>query len=150
MLGTAVHLRYAGRRETVMTADRFEVDTDRLRSAAARLAEIGDRLGHPVESGLRPTGGTPTSPSGDARPGAAAGPDEPLGPMPDPAQLLGDAGLDGWSFGSVLSRLHANWDACVAGLAADYSDHADQLRAAADRYDDTERIIDQVLRGGDS
>lgn len=139
-----------------MTADRFEVDTDRLRSAAARLAEIGDRLGHPVDQGHRPAGGTPTTPTGDARPthrvgGAAPGDaTEQLGPMPDPGQLLGDAGLDGWSFGSVLSRLHASWDACVAGLAADYSDHADQLRAAADRYDDTERIIDQVLRGGDS
>lgn len=137
-----------------MTADRFEVDTDQLRSAAARLAEIGDRLGHPVDQGFSPVGDAATAVRGEASagtgPARAGGSAELPGPMPDPAQLLGDAGLDGWSFGSVLSRLHASWDACVAGLAADYCDHADQLRAAADRYDDTERIIDHVLRGGDS
>ncbi|BCJ37787.1 hypothetical protein Athai_52900 [Actinocatenispora thailandica] len=137
-----------------MTADRFEVDTDQLRSAAARLAEIGDRLGHPVGPGLSPAGDAAAGGAAHPVPGAGTAPTgdpaEPPGPMPDPAELLGDAGLDGWSFGSVLSRLHASWDACVAGLAADYSDHADQLRAAADRYDDAERIIDQVLRGGSS
>jgi|GEM_PF-3818551 len=135
-----------------MTADRFEVDTDQLRSAAARLAEIGARLGAPRPT---PTSDTSTADADGTAASAivesvvgAGGPSVPRGTRPDPAELLDDAGVEGWSFGSALARLHADWDACVAGLAADYSDHADQLRAAADRYDDAERIIDHALRGG--
>ncbi|GAA4201421.1 type VII secretion target [Actinocatenispora rupis] len=105
-----------------MTADRFEVDTDRLRSAAARLAEIGTRLGG----------------ADDHRA------EDPA--LPAPAELLGDAGLSGWSAGAALASLGEHWDASVRGLAAEYSDHADQLRAAADRYDDAERLIQRALR----
>ncbi|HEY3502231.1 MAG TPA: type VII secretion target [Actinocatenispora sp.] len=108
-----------------MTADRFEVDTDQLRSAAARLADIGNVLGAPTEHVAR---------TGDPAP-------------PPPAELLGDTGLTGWSAGAALAHLGEHWDASVRGLAAEYSDHADQLRAAADRYDDAERLIERTLRG---
>jgi hypothetical protein len=85
----------------------FEVDTERLRAAAARLAE-----------GL------------SDRPPAAA----PL-----------DAGLATWSVGPVLARLDHSWSTAVSELAAEYADHADQLRAVADRYDDAERIVLRAL-----
>ncbi len=89
----------------------FEVDTERLRAAAARLAEPPGRLSDQ---------GPPTV--------------EPL-----------DAGLAGWSVGPVLARLDSSWTTAVSELAAEYADHADQLRAVADRYDDAERIVLRAL-----
>ncbi len=120
-----------------MTADRFEVDTDQLRSAAARLTEISTQLGQPGDS---------TDPSDEA---LGAGPDSTPGgavTLPDPSDVLRDTGLDGWSSGSALAALGERWSAAVTGLAAEYADHAEQLRAAAERYDDAERIIEQTLR----
>lgn len=85
----------------------FEVDTERLRAAASRLAE---GLAHRA---------------------------------PKVAPL--DAGLDSWSVGPVLARLDHSWSTAVSELAAEYADHADQLRAVADRYDDAERIVLRAL-----
>jgi hypothetical protein len=90
----------------------FEVDTERLRAAAARLAEAHRLSGHP---------------SGPA----------PAAPL--------DAGLTSWSVGPVLARLDDSWSTAVSELAAEYADHADQLRAVADRYDDAERIVLRAL-----
>ncbi len=119
-----------------MTADRFEVDTDQLRSAAARLTEISTRLGPSADSTDR-SAGTPGTDL-DRPTGGALG-------LPDPVDLLRGAGLDGWSSGSALAELGERWTAAVTGLAAEYADHAEQLRAAAERYDDAERIIEQTL-----
>ena len=89
----------------------FEVDTERLRAAAARLVEgLADRL--------------PAT-------------DQPSRPL--------DAGLASWSVGPVLARLDRSWSTAVNELAAEYADHADQLRAVADRYDDAERIVLRAL-----
>jgi hypothetical protein len=96
----------------------FEVDTERLRAAAARLTEAG--LPAPE----------PPAPLSDQGLPAA----EPL-----------DAGLTGWSVGPVLARLDSSWSTAVSELAAEYADHADQLRAVADRYDDAERIVLSAL-----
>lgn len=96
-----------------MSADRFEVDTDQLRSAAALLAGMRDRLAEPT----------------------GAGPDSGVA----------DAGLDGWSCASALSRLDSDWSAAVRDLADGYADHADQLRAAAERYDDVTRVVAAAL-----
>lgn len=93
----------------------FEVDTERLRAAAARLAEAGDPRSSPPAV-------------------SDQGQHEPL-----------DAGLTGWSVGPVLARLDRSWNTAVDELAAEYADHADQLRAVADRYDDAERIVLNAL-----
>jgi hypothetical protein len=97
----------------------FEVDTERLRAAAARLADT------------------------------VAPPDQAPGQAPDRASDQGqwDAGLAGWSVGPVLARLDRSWTVAVTELAAEYADHADQLRAVADRYDDAERIVLRALSG---
>lgn len=96
-----------------MTADRFEVDTDRLRAAATRLDSLGEPLTATDQCG-------PTD--------------------------LGEAGLTGWACSGVLARRDADWTGAVRGLLSGYTDHADQLRAAADRYDDAERIVAEALR----
>src|SRR4051812_1642743 len=93
----------------------FEVDTERLRAAAARLADT------------------------------AAPPHQAASQASDQGQW--DAGLAGWSVGPVLARLDRSWTVAVTELAAEYADHADQLRAVADRYDDAERIVLRALSG---
>lgn len=139
-----------------MTEERIEVDTDQLRSAAASLSDLGRRLGRAAPSVPGHTGPSRSDPpSGSDDP--SAGPGEPSDAghgtspdgSPDPAALLGEAGLDGWSCGSILSRLSSDWDTAVSGLVDEYADHAEQLRAAAERYDDAERIIEQALREAD-
>ena len=126
-------------------ARRFEVDTDRLRAAASRLTGLRDRLAPPA---TRPIGAPPP---GDTDPtGTGLADTDPTETDPTDKELAGTGlagtGLAGWSCEAVLARLDADWAAAVDGLAAGYADHADQLRAAAARYEDAERIVGRALR----
>lgn len=109
----------------VRPASRFEVDTDRLRAAASRLAGLRDRLAGPRSDNAELD-------TGPVDPGLAG-------------TGLAGTGLSGWSCESVLARLDEDWAAAVDSLVTGYADHADQLRAAAERYEDVERIVRRAL-----
>ncbi len=130
-----------------MNINGFEVDTERLRAAAARIAQVGRQLGD-VHSSLPVHADRTVVPPATSSPSRSSSkaPAEPAPIVPKgPGRVLPEE-LDGLATTAALAEFEQRWAPVLRELADGYLEHADRLRAVADRYEQAEQAVVQALR----